>query len=97
MPRLERGIQYAAAYPLNSDASGILDRPVKPGDDTVFGEKQFPHFAFRKSPTSSSTNSSSSALFGSRLEENGRLLSLPTMMWVSSTRSTFSMVKNGKV
>jgi len=36
-------------------------------------------------------------LFGSRLEENGRLLSLPTMMWVSSTRSTFSMVKNGKV
>ncbi|NEU99569.1 hypothetical protein FNJ47_28015 [Bradyrhizobium sp. UFLA 03-164] len=28
MPRLERGIQYAAAYPLNSDASGILGRPV---------------------------------------------------------------------
>ena len=35
------------------------------------------YFAFRKSPTSSSTNSLSSALLGSRLEENGRLLSLP--------------------
>ena len=41
-----------------------------------------PHFAFRKSATSSSMNSLSSALLGSRLDENGRLLSLPTMMWV---------------
>jgi hypothetical protein len=37
MPRLDRGIQYAAAvvvrasYP--TQASGILGRPVKPGDD----------------------------------------------------------------
>ncbi|QOZ31756.1 hypothetical protein XH92_08620 [Bradyrhizobium sp. CCBAU 53421] len=28
MPRLERGIQYAAAYRLNSNTSGILGRPV---------------------------------------------------------------------
>src|SRR4051794_37255070 len=60
-------------------------------------ERALAYFAFRKSATSSSMNSSSSALLGSRLDENGRLLSLPTMMWVSSTRSTFSMVKNGKV
>src|SRR6266699_4482408 len=55
------------------------------------------YFAFRKSPTSSSTNSLSSALLVLQLEENGRLLSLPTMICVSSTRSTFSMVKNGNV
>jgi hypothetical protein len=28
-----RGIQYAAASRLNTGVSGILDRPVKPGDD----------------------------------------------------------------
>jgi hypothetical protein len=31
MPRFKRGIQYAAAF--DTTASGILDRPVKPGDD----------------------------------------------------------------
>ena len=34
MPRLARGIQYAAACPLNHNGLGVLDRPVKPGDDT---------------------------------------------------------------
>jgi len=38
MPRLDRGIQYAAADVVRArsptQASGILDRPVKPGDDT---------------------------------------------------------------
>ncbi|MDD1520359.1 hypothetical protein DCG74_08435 [Bradyrhizobium sp. WBAH42] len=36
MPRLDRGIQYAAAV-VHSHKSrrGVLDRPVKPGDDTV--------------------------------------------------------------
>jgi hypothetical protein len=33
MPRLDRGIQYAAASPYPIGAGGILDRPVKPGDD----------------------------------------------------------------
>jgi len=33
MPRFMRGIQYAAASRVKSGASGILDRPVKPGDD----------------------------------------------------------------
>ena len=28
------GIQYAAAYRLKTKVSGILDRPVKPGDDS---------------------------------------------------------------
>ena len=28
------GIQYAAASPLNHDRLGVLDRPVKPGDDS---------------------------------------------------------------
>jgi hypothetical protein len=28
-----RGIQYAAASRFYHDCSGILDRPVKPGDD----------------------------------------------------------------
>ncbi|MFK4490991.1 hypothetical protein ABIA45_006069 [Bradyrhizobium sp. USDA 336] len=34
MPRLDRGIQYAAARRLNPNRLGVLDRPVKPGDDT---------------------------------------------------------------
>ncbi|TMJ21651.1 MAG: hypothetical protein E6G93_09275 [Alphaproteobacteria bacterium] len=29
----KRGIQYAAPSRLKTDFSGILDRPVKPGDD----------------------------------------------------------------
>src|SRR4051812_20282165 len=33
MPRLDRGIQYAAASRLNHNRLGVLDRPVKPGDD----------------------------------------------------------------
>jgi hypothetical protein len=32
--RLLRAIQYAAAYRLKHDCLGILDRPVKPGDDS---------------------------------------------------------------
>ncbi len=35
MPRLDRGIQYGAASPLDHNRLGVLDRPVKPGDDTV--------------------------------------------------------------
>jgi len=38
MPRLDRGIQYAAADVVRARsstlASGILDRPVEPGDDS---------------------------------------------------------------
>jgi len=38
MPRLDRGIQYAAADVArarsSTPASGILDRPVEPGDDS---------------------------------------------------------------
>ncbi|MCP3405953.1 hypothetical protein [Bradyrhizobium sp. CCGB01] len=33
MPRLDRGIKYAAAHRLNHSRLGVLDRPVKPGDD----------------------------------------------------------------
>ncbi|WP_439373716.1 hypothetical protein ACRQ5Q_32760 [Bradyrhizobium sp. PMVTL-01] len=33
MPRLDRGIQYAA-YRFNHSCLGVLDRPVKPGDDS---------------------------------------------------------------
>jgi hypothetical protein len=32
--RLDRAIQYAAASRLNTTVSGILGRPVKPGDDS---------------------------------------------------------------
>jgi hypothetical protein len=32
--RLDRAIQYAAASRFISNASGILGRPVKPGDDS---------------------------------------------------------------
>ncbi len=35
--RLQRGIQYAAAFRLNHERYGILGRPVKPGDDTECG------------------------------------------------------------
>jgi hypothetical protein len=31
--RLQRGIQYAAASRFHHSRLGILDRPVKPGDD----------------------------------------------------------------
>jgi hypothetical protein len=35
MPRLDRGIQYSVAAVLSRNIRrGILDRPVKPGDDT---------------------------------------------------------------
>ncbi|PDT60694.1 hypothetical protein Bdiaspc4_00440 [Bradyrhizobium diazoefficiens] len=37
MPRLDRGIQYAAAPRLRPRRHGILDRPAKPGDDTYCG------------------------------------------------------------
>lgn len=33
MPRFKRGIQYAAAFGSSTNVSGLLDRPVKPGDD----------------------------------------------------------------
>ncbi|QOZ42346.1 hypothetical protein XH89_01830 [Bradyrhizobium sp. CCBAU 53340] len=33
MPRLDRGIQYAAASRFYHYRLGVLDRPVKPGDD----------------------------------------------------------------
>jgi hypothetical protein len=36
MPRLDRGIQYAAAPRFNNNRLGILDRPVKPGDDSEY-------------------------------------------------------------
>jgi len=32
--RLDRAIQYAVAFRSISNASGILGRPVKPGDDS---------------------------------------------------------------
>jgi len=34
MPRLDRGIQYAAASRPCHNRRGVLDRPVKPGDDS---------------------------------------------------------------
>ncbi|MGY3122593.1 hypothetical protein ACVWXQ_006530 [Bradyrhizobium sp. S3.14.4] len=37
MPRLDRGIQYAAAYRFNHNRLGVLGRPVKPGDDIEIG------------------------------------------------------------
>ncbi|TFV49155.1 hypothetical protein E4K65_09565 [Bradyrhizobium niftali] len=43
----KRGIQYAAAYRFNHNCLGILDRPVKPGDDSG-GARSSP--AFRPRP-----------------------------------------------
>ncbi|APO48721.1 hypothetical protein DXU04_06970 [Bradyrhizobium diazoefficiens] len=37
MPRLDRGIQYTAASRLIHNRLGVLDRPVKPGDDSSGG------------------------------------------------------------
>jgi hypothetical protein len=34
MPRFKRGIQYAVTSRVGTAVSGILGRPVKPGDDT---------------------------------------------------------------
>ncbi|MCP3370176.1 hypothetical protein [Bradyrhizobium cajani] len=45
MPRLDRGIQYAAAHPLNHSHLGVLDRPVKPGDDTEWVGAPSPNLA----------------------------------------------------
>ncbi|RXH16182.1 hypothetical protein EAS54_16795 [Bradyrhizobium guangzhouense] len=47
MPRLVRncargrGIQYAAAHRSNHDRLGVLDRPVKPGDDSGVWGRSF--------------------------------------------------------
>ncbi|QAU37431.1 hypothetical protein XH86_06865 [Bradyrhizobium guangdongense] len=38
-----RGIQYAAARRLNYNFLGILDRPVKPGDDSERGRGSRPN------------------------------------------------------
>jgi hypothetical protein len=35
MPRFKRGIQCAAAYRLKYRRSGILNRPIKSGDETA--------------------------------------------------------------
>ncbi|MHC2624097.1 hypothetical protein ACVIW2_006129 [Bradyrhizobium huanghuaihaiense] len=40
MPRLDRGIQYAAASRFRHDRLGVLDRPVKPGDDSSGGGRR---------------------------------------------------------
>jgi len=45
MPRLDRGIQYAAARPLDHNRRGVLDRPVKPGDDAGCVEAYSPNLA----------------------------------------------------
>ena len=46
MPRLGRGIQYAAARPLQHNRRGVLDRPVEPGDDTgMWGQLRPPNLA----------------------------------------------------
>jgi hypothetical protein len=37
MPRFKRGIQYAVLSRIGRTVSGILDRPVKPGDDARAG------------------------------------------------------------
>ncbi|QCJ77187.1 hypothetical protein DCG74_27810 [Bradyrhizobium sp. WBAH42] len=47
-----RGIQYAAAYRLSHNCLGVLDRPVKPGDDSecvVADALPRPRGAFRPS------------------------------------------------
>ncbi|PDT89142.1 hypothetical protein CO669_16365 [Bradyrhizobium sp. Y36] len=47
MPRLDRGIQYAAACRSTRERLGALDRPVKPGDDGgVPGESERPKGAW---------------------------------------------------
>jgi len=45
MPRLERGIQYSRGLSIQTRASGILDRPVKPGDDTEQDKSQLSYAA----------------------------------------------------
>jgi len=42
MPRLDRGIQYAVGYRLHHHCLGVLDRPVKPGDDAECVERLQP-------------------------------------------------------
>ena len=44
MPRLDRRIQRGAPIGSSTTASGILDRPVKPGDDSGIGS--YAAFAF---------------------------------------------------
>src|SRR5690349_10305608 len=46
MPRLDRGIQYAATSPDHITASGILDRPIKSGDDSAC----VAHYVLRPQP-----------------------------------------------
>jgi len=44
--RLDRATQYAAAYRMNTTVSGILDRPVKPGDDSLVVASSVPTRSF---------------------------------------------------
>ena len=55
------------------------------------------HGMLNSSPTYNRINSLLSGEPISLPEEKGRLLSLATIMWLSSTLSTFSIVTNGKV
>jgi hypothetical protein len=34
MPRLDRGIQYSRDIEIHHDRRGVLDRPIKSGDDS---------------------------------------------------------------
>ncbi|TFW53007.1 hypothetical protein CT676_41590 [Bradyrhizobium sp. MOS001] len=47
MPRLDRGIQYAAAPRFSRAASGILDRPIKSGDDHFLSKRSSKHLCAR--------------------------------------------------
>jgi hypothetical protein len=73
---------------------GASTTPISLSARLGAGSRAFADYrVFRNSSTRSSTNSLSSALFGSRLVENGRLLSLPTMMRWGSTTSTSSILR----
>ena len=51
MPRVKRGIQYAAARRIESRDRGLLDRPVKPGEDTLLFLTGFANHGAPRRPT----------------------------------------------
>ena len=56
--RLDRAIQYAAAFKLDPAVSGILGRPVEPGDDSIGCiNKHSSAISRRAHPTAAATDS----------------------------------------
>jgi hypothetical protein len=82
--RLDRAIQYAAASRLITNVSGILGRPVKPGDDSGICDGRGAYLA----AFHSLARLAISAVTGSRIADGVRENRGAGAGWVTPWRST---------